>query len=232
MEPVLIGLHGEAESGKDTGFIFIKEWANRNGLEAAREAFADRLKASAAMALGWEEALDIGETPIDFCNYLKQDGSEIQITVQPPLNEHKLASTYYITGREFLQYYGTEAHRDVFDYNFWVDAVLPTSNLDDFLDHPDWHENFKTGDSDYQQYVADICVVTDVRFPNEAERVKELGGVVWKIDREVPGAGDHPSEQTLDPDLIDLIIDNNGDLEDYRMMLEIALEHLVGGIDG
>lgn len=230
MFPVLIGLNGEAESGKDTGFDFIKEWGEKNNKVAKRDAFADRLKISAAAALGWEPELDIGLDPIEFCNLLKNDGSVIQVIVEPPLDADDLSVTYEISGREYLQFYGTEAHRDVFANDFWVDAVLPTGEActarGDF--YPEWHENFKDGDLGYEQYVADLCVVTDVRFPNEAERVKELGGVVWKIDREVPGAGDHPSEQTLDPELIDLIIDNNGGLDDYQMMIEIALEHLLG----
>lgn len=230
MEPVLIGLNGEAESGKDTGFEFIREWGEKYNLIAKREAFADRLKVSAAAALGWDAQLDIGDNEIEFCNLLKCDGSVIQINVEPPEDSLELGVTYEISGREYLQFYGTEAHRDVFASDFWVDAVLPTGEActerGNF--YPQWWDSFKDGDPGYEQYAADLCVVTDVRFPNEAQRVKDLGGVVWKIDREVPGAGDHPSEQMLDPELIDLIIDNNGDLEDYQAMIEIALEHLLG----
>lgn len=221
MQPVLIGLHGVAESGKDTGFRFIKDWAESHNFSAVRDAFADRLKTSAAMALGWEETLDIGTDPIEFCNYLKQDGSVISVTIEPPLDALEIGTHYEISGREYLQFYGTEAHRDVFDYDFWVNAVLPLEGSADPDTLPDWCYNFYTDDD----AVANLCVVTDVRFPNEAERVKELGGYVWKIDRDVPGAGDHASEQTLPPELIDLTIDNNQSLEDYAENLAVALEY-------
>jgi len=61
--------------------------------------------------------------------------------------------------------------------------------------------------------VAEGFIVTDVRFDNEAEYIKNLGGVIWKIERkiETPVLA-HVSEQGVSELLIDAVIDNNGEL--------------------
>lgn len=221
MDPVLIGLNGVARSGKDTGYSFIDEWARSQGGTARREAFADRLKVSAAASLGIAK-----DAALDFCNRLKGDGSYIQIR-QLTAGGGPNTLVHSLTGREFLQYYGTEAHREVFHSDFWVDALLPeldASRAEGTLTRPRWQLNFVDEESNN---IANICVVTDVRFENEARRIKSLGGVVWNIDRDVPGAGNHASEQSLSPELIDVIIDNNGSLDDYKDNLAIALEDLI-----
>jgi hypothetical protein len=85
------------------------------------------------------------------------------------------ASEVDMTFRQFLQRYGTEAHRDVFGQDFWLDAALPLN---------------------YGRYNVDgsLYVVTDCRFPNEAKRIKELGGWVIRIIGPNDETGDHPSE--------------------------------------
>lgn len=96
--------------------------------------------------------------------------------------------------RQFLQRYGTEGHRDIFGQDFWVDMALPL-NLD--------HENR-------------LIVVTDMRFPNEIQRVKDLDGICVKIERDtVTQHGDHPSEQDVDQ-YMDMILDNTGTMDDLR----------------
>ncbi len=203
MNPLLIGLHGKARSGKDLTCEYIKAWCEEAGVTAKRDAFADRLKISAARALGVKE----GE--IAFCNDLKEDRTLIQIRMVTASGGPNTL-VHSLSGREYLQYYGTEAHREVFADDFWVDAVLPEAS--DPEGYCQWWDNFLV---DHE--VADVCVVTDVRFPNEAERVKNLGGVLWKIERDVAGvAGNHVSEQDLDPKLIDVVIDNNGSLKDLE----------------
>jgi len=112
---------------------------------------------------------------------------------------------YQMTIREYLQRYGTESHREVFGTDFWVDMALPIDT-----DHSD-----------------KLLVVTDVRFPNEATRVKDLGGQVWKIERETETAhGDHPSEQDLDQ-WVDVFVDNTGSLYDLRQTLNRLMNRMM-----
>lgn len=63
-------------------------------------------------------------------------------------------------------------------------------------------------------------VVTDMRFPNEMQAVKDKGGITIRINRPrvVLGGGDnlyeHESETALDNAEFDYVVDNNGTIED------------------
>ena len=60
--------------------------------------------------------------------------------------------------------------------------------------------------------------MTDVRFPNEAQRIKDLGGVVWRVKR--PGVGPanyHESETALDDWPFDAVLENDGNLVDLSL---------------
>lgn len=71
----------------------------------------------------------------------------------------------------------------------------------------------------------DHVVTDDVRFLNEAETVKAAGGQLWKIVR--PSAvhdGRHVSEGGLDDwDGFDVVIDNDGSIEEFRRKIDAAL---------
>jgi hypothetical protein len=77
--------------------------------------------------------------------------------------------------RALLQRLGTEAGRDVIGENVWVDAAMA---------------KIEPGGR---------YVITDVRFPNEAEAIRQRGGEVWRIVRDAwQPANGHPSERALD----------------------------------
>jgi len=105
-----------------------------------------------------------------------------------------------ITGRRYLQLYGTEAHREVFGDNFWIDQALP----DPCAPYYGRKDPF------------DLLVFTDVRYQNEAERIRECGGEVWLIDR--PSVEDLPDSHASEN--IDFHVDtriiNNGTLDDLH----------------
>lgn len=95
--------------------------------------------------------------------------------------------------RRLIQRLGTEAGRQTLWDSIWVDAtmnqIIPGQNY----------------------------VITDVRFPNEANAVKQAGGRVWRIER--PGVGPantHASEVSLDDWDFDVIIANDGTIEEYH----------------
>lgn len=77
--------------------------------------------------------------------------------------------------RRLLQALGTEGGRQAIDDDVWVDTAM-------------------RGVRPHGKYV-----FTDVRFPNEAQAIKDAGGVVIRLER--PGFGPtngHPSESALD----------------------------------
>ncbi len=191
----LIGLHGKAGSGKDTAFQLLEASL---GIPVTRDAFADRLKLSAIRNFLPDCSL---EDAYEICEGLKAPGGMVVLYPSPDGIE--------VSGREFLQHYGTEAHRDVFADDFWVSAVLP-----------DLSDKIGFGREDSKDW--DLLVVTDVRFPNEAAAVRQAGGEVWKIIRpelEVGPQDAHLSEIPLDGAYIDRIILNSGSIEYFEDQL-------------
>jgi hypothetical protein len=112
-----------------------------------------------------------------------------------------IAKEHFPDVRPFLQRLGADVARELLGANVWVDIA--------FRDMP-------TGD-----HVA----FTDVRFPNEAQAIKDRGGQVWRVTR--PGcepANAHPSETALDGWKFDRNILNDGSLEQLRVRVMDALK--------
>lgn len=116
-----------------------------------------------------------------------------------------VAKTEYTDVRRLLRAMGTEAGRKILGEDVWVNATF----------------NLIVTDS------APV-VITDCRFPNEAQRVKDHGGYVVRIRRNGVGpANDHPSETSLDDWPFDFSLNNNGTIED----LSKAVHGLVRGVN-
>lgn len=73
-----------------------------------------------------------------------------------------------VTPRAVLQKLGTEAGREVFGYSLWTASTMRRMEQDP---------------GDY--------VITDVRFPNEAEALKAAGGLLVRVTRDTPQWADH-----------------------------------------
>jgi hypothetical protein len=95
--------------------------------------------------------------------------------------------------RRLLQVFGTEVAREQWDDQFWVN--LGFSKME-----PEGR-----------------YVITDVRFPNEADAVKQHGGELWRVDR--PGIGPvnaHASDNHISTITVDSVIKNDGNLYDLN----------------
>ena len=76
-------------------------------------------------------------------------------------------------------------------------------------------------------YARDWLIITDVRFPNEAELVRELDGVLIRVERDTGLDDTHDSETALDDyDHFDFRLKNDGSLDD----LETAVVEIVSDI--
>ena len=104
-----------------------------------------------------------------------------------------------MTNREFLQYFGTEVGRSI-DKDLWIKALMYSYGRDK---ESHW-------------------IVPDVRFPNEADAIRNAGGVLWKIERDGSGAGNHISEKLIDDIMVDIIIENNLDMKYYIKAITLA----------
>ncbi|QNO12686.1 deoxynucleoside monophosphate kinase [Arthrobacter phage Snek] len=64
-------------------------------------------------------------------------------------------------------------------------------------------------------------VITDVRFPNEADAIRNAGGYLVRVTRDLPDDGDRDiSETALDDYLENVRISNNGSREDFEFLAE------------
>jgi hypothetical protein len=101
--------------------------------------------------------------------------------------------------REYLQMLGT-AVRSSLGEDAWVHALF--SGLDLARDY----------------------AITDVRFLSEARAVREAGGLIVRINRPgVKAVNDHISEHQMDDYDFDVIINNDGSVEDLKLKLEAML---------
>jgi hypothetical protein len=83
--------------------------------------------------------------------------------------------------------------------------------------HPDFWVMIARAET--QRIMADdrSVVIDDVRFPNEAAMIRDLGGELWRIDR--PGvtySGDHSSEGGLEDITTDRVIANDGTIAQLK----------------
>jgi hypothetical protein len=86
-----------------------------------------------------------------------------------------------MTAREVLQYVGTEIFRKMY-HNVWADALI---------------RQIIKEDSSY-------ALISDVRFPNEVQAIKDAGGKVLRLTRNPAGDSDvHESETALDKENFD-----------------------------
>lgn len=118
------------------------------------------------------------------------------------LIEHRgweLAKVRYPEVRELLQRCGTEAGQGVLGQNVWVDVLMRQVSECD-------------GD----------VVVSDVRFPHEADAIRDAGGLVVRVERPdvLPPTDEygevHVSETALLGYEFDGVIVNGGSLADLR----------------
>ena len=148
----------------------------------------------------------LGITREDFETNKRNKNARITFTV-----DGEVTADY--TLREAIQRYGDEAHRQVFGELFWVDLTLPFE-----VEHSD----------------TTLCV-TDARYYNEMQRVRDLGGYNVLIRRTEPVdeatevSAAHSSETSIDMSLVDYIIDNtefDDDFETYKTQLQIVLDDI------
>ena len=71
-------------------------------------------------------------------------------------------------------------------------------------------------------------VVSDVRFPNEAALIREMGGIVIYIDRpSLPSVDTHASEQSMSPSEAEFVIENNTTIPDLYDKVEDTMDDIV-----
>ena len=165
----ILGLQGPKGSGKDYAY---KVLADISPVPVKRFAFADELKIELSENFGLDMQLLHGSQE-------EKDTSFTKVNWESPMvKEHAAGRTGPLTYRELLQIYGTEVARLGRGADVWLDKLKP--KVYDWLEANDEH----------------IAIITDVRYPNEAEWVRTSGGTNVLIDsRHSDGLDDHTSER-------------------------------------
>ena len=143
------------------------------------------------------------------------------------------------TVRKLLQRIGTEAIRNQIHPNAWVNALFA-----DYIEVIDCSPNpARTAGINVRSQGYPNWIITDTRFPNEVNAIKDRNGILirinrdWRlsavtdlenggtandfIDDQLNKINEHPSETALD-DYKDWnhVIDNNGSLEDLLVKVK------------
>ena len=220
---MIIGINGYAGSGKDTvgtiiqylqttpsnvsledvlDFPLTHQWWLEDMSTWEIKKWAGKLKAIASMLTGINQE-----------KFEDQEFKKTNLGSQWDCNPPGKVGTVYrqpMTVRDFLQKLGTDAIRDGLHTNAWVNALMADYKKIDYNDdeqpeYPNW-------------------IITDTRFPNEAQAIKDAGGLVIRVDR--PGVkpiNDHPSEVGLDSWKFDYKIANVSDLKALTGTVEMIL---------
>lgn len=165
----ILGLQGPKGSGKDYAY---KVLADISPVPVKRFAFADELKIELSENFGLDMQLLHGSQE-------EKDTSFTKVNWESPMvSQHAAGRTGPLTYRELLQIYGTEVARLGRGADVWLDKLKP--KVYDWLEANDEH----------------IAIITDVRYPNEAEWVRASGGTNVLIDsNHGDGADNHTSER-------------------------------------
>ena len=196
---MIVGLVGKKSAGKDTVGAILVEYH-----EFERQSFADPLKQSAAALFG---------VPVETWDKLKNDPHAVisfSAQIDAPFGDLDVVR---MTVREFLQRYGTEAHRDVFGGSFWVDVA--ERRLVEAI----------------ERGPGERIVFTDCRFPEEVGLIRKYGGLVVRVVRPGTDASDtHASEKVQESLVADFDLWNGGTIEDLKSA--VAFDIMGKGLGG
>lgn len=120
--------------------------------------------------------------------------------------KEKLIPEWGMSPREIFQRVGTECVRDVFGADHWLNR---------------WAQTYRMIKD------TDDIVVPDVRFENEAAMIRDLGGLVIHLVRD----GAHPVARHVSESGVaiadpDIVINNNGTIEDLQSLVDTIVEGL------
>lgn len=195
---MIVALAGLAGSGKNTAASMIRYAAHPRTCEEI--AFADPLKKFCQEVFDFSDAQVYG--PSEERNrpdnrYEQAPCDWCSTAHYPSLCKKCGGKRSYLTPRHALQTLGTEWGRACYE-NVWADLGVRRA-----LASP-----------------ADIVLITDCRFINEARAVRETGGEVWLVARMYDARDVHLSEteqqSTEFCKLVSRTVLNTGTLEDLR----------------
>ena len=139
----------------------------------------------------------------------KQDNTPIYIKTPRTYLYNGFETTNYRTAMQIIG----SGVRNYADSDVWVNGLFGVNN-----------EKIDNSDS--------VWIIEDLRFPNEAERIRDCNGLLIRIEREMHQPNDHIIENSLnDWNDWDLLIENNFKTKKKRNKgLKKILENYLTGV--
>lgn len=185
----LLGIRGKKGVGKNFVAEVLERTLFSQGLKVEFMAFADPLKEMLVEPFGIDRAMLFGNVDD------KESPTQYRWERIPPEVRSKefLGRTGAMTVRDMLKFVGTDLMRQLFDHQIWVKAMCRK----------------------VEASLADVVLITDVRFPNELAMVRDFGGKVMVVRgvqraKTVLKEDIHATENALDGFLEDDYVIENG----------------------
>jgi hypothetical protein len=236
--PILIGIHGVQQAGKDTAYGFIQEWAKITGYSVAKRGFADEMKLAIARLYFGDQPWLTREVAVAWCDKYKLDPTAVttmehtitsgegEAVVPALLDRTDVDHEYpHATMRDLMRRMGTEVGRMMWGIDFWVDKLV----------YPPHIGIIRTSEEQFDG--AEICVVTDVRFQNEINRIQRNYGQTWVIRRKAAedkviadaykaGKQLHVSDLLLDDKFFNYNFNNHTTVEELRQEVFAVMDDI------
>ena len=118
---------------------------------------------------------------LDNHNFDVEEHNRLYGDLDPKMTEEEFDKDFLVktTPRLLLQLLGTDCGRDILHPNIWVNALMADYKIPSLPDETTFIE-------DDTQWIKDRSpkwIITDVRFPNELEAVKDRGGITIRVNR-------------------------------------------------
>ena len=192
--------------------LYELQFSNYRNSKWQEKSFAHSLKQILCILYGFrieqfeDEEFKSKELPESFWYwYMKLDGGygDVIIPYTTPKSPKGYEGLKLIkpTPRMLLQKIGTDLFRNQLHPNTWVSST-------------------------FANYLNDAWIITDVRFPNELQAIKDRNGIVIRVNRNnsLFKSVIHESETILDNATFDYIVDNNSDIKSLIEKIKIILE--------
>lgn len=229
--PTLVAIAGKSRVGKGTCASIFTELAQGQGFTAFERQLSDNGKwhlarifhpeISRVDAVAWFEELK-HHYAVNARLHWKLDENTYDEVVVPL--------------QKFIQHGLQEGGRDIFGEHLWTDMILPYEVIGvkrgvdgQQVTGPFWEQGFFDREAGYDTAnelsstwdLPDLALISDLRQSNEAERVRECGGIVIEIHRPDVEDGyvtgkDHITERGLPSSLVDYYLNSTGDLDYFR----------------
>jgi hypothetical protein len=147
------------------------------------------------------EVLMETDPTVDWC--VDDDGEVMPFTLSEVMacNTYEFAKDNIPDVRRLLQNLG-QALRDLVDPDIWVKAAIRRI-----------------------EKINGPVVVTDVRYPNEADAIHALGGEVVRVTRPgFNGVNNHESEHAMDDYDVDMVVLNTGTVDELHLNAEAVAQ--------